>query len=141
MHFNNGALVGGVQLAYCNSRAPGAINDDFFSSILFQKLNAGHIFPSAERMIYLICQPEFYPWQKIIISPLHYKIHSTREGKIIISDQLSHFDFVCFKRIDLWQDIGLKCEIVVILKVVGQVLQRRCQITIEQQWTLLLGPC
>ena len=27
-----------------------------------------------------------------------------------------------FKRINLWQDIGLKCEIVVKLKVVGQVL-------------------
>ena len=59
MHFNNGALVGGVQLADCNSRAPRAINDDF-SSILFQKIVAGHIFPSAERIIYLIYQPEFF---------------------------------------------------------------------------------
>ena len=86
------------------------------------------------RVFYLIYRPEFYPWKRIILSPLHYKIHSTREGKIIISEQLSHYDFdsiefeiekiyhVTFKRINLWQDIGLKCEIVVKLKVVGQVL-------------------
>ena len=60
MHFNNGALVGGVQLADCNSRAPRAINDDFF--LQFQKSVAGHIFPSAERMIYLIYQPEVFTW-------------------------------------------------------------------------------
>ena len=76
------------------------------------------------RVFYLIYR--FYPWKKIILSPLHYKIHSTREGKIIISEQ---FDFdsiefekekIChlfFKRINLWQDIGLKCEIVVKLAV------------------------
>ena len=33
-----------------------------FSSILFQKLVAGHIFPSAERIIYLIYQSEFFTW-------------------------------------------------------------------------------